>query len=635
MRINMQHRKERKAQFRKFEIEASLYIRRCLSMSEGKGRLVLCILVVSIAALLILPISSASLYHSDHGVISTPSTQLPAGLHVINSITEDNIQSHSQGPVVPHPPHTIVIVPIYNAYVSHNTTSSVTNNSVIFPTGSFSRITVTYFNQYISNPFDTSFVVLVDGIQIMSGNTLELENTSVTLNVTQYYSILQGKASVTVGTPQFNPGYSSRLSVWFTFYEGSEAPHPDRVISAFSDINFPTPRNAFPFNVPIPFNVSRTTTVTLPQNITSAYLNLYEQQNGNDEFWYTLQPPFREFRIYIDGVLVGTVQPYPNIQTGGGDLFLWQPILAIGAELYPPHVISLTPYLSMLPGKHTVTIQVINDENLWIRVALNFMLNTSEFPGTGALVQQSFTFNNSYVQTPPTNETTESIPLSASYLNDSEYVTEQLSSSGTFIHSGVIIYSQNEQSVNFFANATEFDPSFDITGNTPAGFGTVSYENFYLREYINQTQMTLYQYSGYSEKVLSIIDSYYQINGTAITDLAFSPLQIVIGFNVTQIREIRAITSTTIYMGGLTPVTEMSINISNTMVNGTGMFIGTLNSESEITSLSYNHAFTQKLVEDASFGSDGATHYLLFEQAVNDSLVQRNGVLITYIVRES
>ena len=189
---------------------------------------------------------------------------------------------------------------------------------------------------------------------------MELENTSVTEAVTQYYSILQGPETVTSLSSQFNPGYASRLSTWFTFYVGAGSIASTEVIPAFTDISIPIPRNP-PVNVLIPYNVTRTTYITFPDNVTSAYLNLYEQQNGNDEFWYANEPPFRGFMIYIGSQLIGTVEPYPNIQTGGGNLFLWQPILAIGAELYPLHQICLTPYLLLLHGKEQISIEVKND----------------------------------------------------------------------------------------------------------------------------------------------------------------------------------------------------------------------------------------------------------------------------------
>ena len=196
-----------------------------------------------------------------------------------------NILMVPYGPSIIVPSNAIVVVPTYAAFVSHNTTSTIINNNVCFPSGSYSNITVTFFDQFISNPFDDSFAVQVNNVEILAGNTLEDENTSVTLSVTQYYSILQGVASVLTTSPQFNPGYSSRLSTWFTFYIGPMPNEPNNIIPAFTDISFPTPANAFPNNVPIPYNVTRTTNVSFPDNITSAYLNLYEQQNGNDEFW--------------------------------------------------------------------------------------------------------------------------------------------------------------------------------------------------------------------------------------------------------------------------------------------------------------------------------------------------------------
>ena len=541
------------------------------------------------------------------------------------------------GPAIPRPSGTIVVVPVYNAFVSHNTTSVVVNDSVTFPGGSFSRITVTYFDTYVSNPFDTSFIVEVSNVQIMAGNTLELENTSVTENVTGYYSILHGKTSVLVTCPQFNPGYSSYLSVWFTFYSGTKTPQPNVVLPAFTSAGFPTPRNAFPVNVAIPFNVSKYANVTFPSNVTGAYINFYEQQNGNDEFWYTLQPPFREFRIFINGTLIGTVQPYPNIQTGGGDLFLWQPILGIGAELYPPHAIPLTPYLSLLHGTKTVQIQILQDENLWIRVALNFMLTTGN-PVRSSRPTTSLHFLNSYVQSPSTNATTESIPFSAAYLNDSELVSEIFTSHGSQQTGAWNNASASMKTVTFRANSTIFDPSFNIVESTPYGTGLVYHQNFAMREYINTTYRTDNTFRGgtHGRTTVQIVTTvqkseYIQVNGTDVFDILFtSPLSVLIGFNVTQVRDITVMTtvSTTTQSGSFSTSSAM---VNDTVVNGSGAFLGTLNSEFEITSLIFNHAYTQKIVNSLALaGGQEISSFYLKEIAVNDSLTSRNGTMIYY-----
>ena len=567
----------------------------------------------------------------------------PPGTHLsLLNLAQDNVAASANGPNIPHPAGSIVEVPIYNVFVSHNTTSNAENTSVVFPTGHFSRITVTFYDVYISNPFDTSFIVSVNGVQILAGNTLELENTSVTQDVTEYSSIFAGTSTVFTTCPQFNPGYSSTLSVWFTFYNGTTPSEPNKVLPAFTSVNFPTPKNAFPNNVPIPFNVSRTTTVTFPNNVTSAYLNLYEQQNGNDEFWYTLQPPFREFRVFIDQILVATVQPYPNIQTGGGDLFLWQPILAIGAEVYPPTQINLNPYLSLLNGQKNITIEVVDDENLWIRSAANFMLTTSASNASFAFISNAFQFSNSYNQMPSTNFTTESIPTSAAFLNDTQYVNETLTASGNQVNGTLVTDLNNSQTVSFFANSTEYDPSFNILQNTPYGLAVVFVQNFFMKEKIqksySQTLMNLNKGNGALSSIQTDINEYYQVYGTQVVYLVlnqtFSLTSIVIGFNVTQVKAV-AISTTGFISTSSGDKQFSSFNSTYEKVVGNGKFDAAINSESEITALYSNHATTtERLLDTNSASGEQSTYFFVNEKAVNDSLVNRNGTFVYQIVRQ-
>ena len=552
-----------------------------------------------------------------------------------------NILMVPYGPLIQAPMDAIVVVPVYAAYVSHNTTSTITNDSVFFPYGSYSSIEVTFFDQFISNPFDDSFIVQVGNTQILAGNTLEDENTSVTQPVTQYYNLLQGQTSVTSLSPQFNPGYASRLSTWFTFYRGSEATHPQKVIAAFTDVSFPTPSNAFPDNVPIPFNVTRTTNVTFPANITSAYVNFYEQQNGNDEFWYTLEPPFREFRIYIGNELVATVDPYPNIQTGGGDLFLWQPILGIGAEVYPPYVINLSPYLSLLHGKQEIKVEVVNDENLWIRSALNFMINTTTQPVISHLINTSFNYNYTNTQSPETNLTSESIPASALYLNDTNNASSVLTSIGTSTGKNYYSTYYSKSTDVFFGNSTEYDPNENVLENTSSGYVIPILESFYVNEtIIDYSSSTFYYYNNSalpygSMTITNVEKEYIQINGTSSEYLylnsSFGLTAIGVGFNVTQIRDISDYTKVSYDFNG-TAGGYNTLSYNNTTVIGNGFFLGTI-ANNTITSLSYNHAHTSKrLVSLSELNGKVNDYYNLYEVAVNNSLVNRNGILIIYEV---
>ena len=615
----------------------------------GKAKRLLVLFAIAVAMLMLAGTASAGMTavspttatgavyaqpHSGSAAIgsSTGTQQSSAPVRRMYNLALDNPVIEKMAPPMPKSGNgTIVVVAVNSYFVSHTTTSSAATE-VNFPKGSFSSISVTFFDQYVSNPFDTSFIVSVNNVQILAGNTVELENTSVTENVTQYSSILAGQQTVFATCPQFNPGYSSYLSVWFTFTKGPSAQFPGQVIPAFNSTNFPTPSNAFPNNVPIPSNVSRSATVQFPSGVKNAYMNLYEQQNGNDEFWYTLQPPFREFRISIGSTLVATVQPYPNIQTGGGDLFLWQPILGVGAVLYPPHRISLDPYLSLLQGKKNVTIQVINDENLWIRVGLNFMINTTSGSVSGQVVRDTFGFSSNYQQSPATNLTTKSIPSSAAYLNDTQSVVEFQHSFGMSATGRTSMSSYYTQSVAFYSNSTEYDPSFNIVANTPYGVGLLFSQTFSLSEYINTTSYDTFSEHSDTTTTLQETHAYYRINGTVLEDIILTnPIQIVLGFNVTQVRLI----TTNINMHEYTPsgsVVMNSYNRSYTKVEGTGIFVGTLTPTNSISSLSLNHAYTIKVQKDFSIAGEETSFYYLKEAAVNNSLTARNGTLLYYKV---
>ena len=588
--------------------------------------------VVVVLLLMVAPVSGTGARAAPPPAVaagSTPAHSAPRAPLTMNLTRADAPGTSGAGPVVPQPAGATVVVPIYDAYVSHNTTSTIVNNSVEFPVGSFSQITVTYFDTFVSNVFDTSFIVEVNGTQILAGNTLELENTSVTQNVTDYYSILQGQTSVLVTCPQFNAGYASYLSVWFTFYSGPAAPHPSRVLPAFSSVSFPTPKNAFPVNVPIPFNVSRFTNVTFPANVSSAYINFYAQQNGNDEFWYTLQPPFREFRILINDTLVATVQPYPNIQAGGGDLFLWQPILAIGAEVYPPHVLSLTPYLSLLHGTQQVQIEVLNDENLWIRVALNFMLNTTlSGPVAASSAPTSFAFHDQYVQSPPTNQTTESIPFSATYLNDSEVTTETLASQGSWQNATLSVESSSVQTVSFVSSSTIFDPNFDLTISTPLGPALYYYQAFSLEEHIVSSQVTTYRdvATGAQRTVFQNVSEFYEVIGTDVVAVYLTVPLVQIGFTVMQVESTTG--QVVELVSGTSSPAFSATHTTSIAVFGSGEFVGAINSHNVITSLLFNEAATSKTVSSIQTTNGMTTKFYLREMAVNNSLVNRNGSLV-------
>ena len=126
-----------------------------------------------------------------------------------------------------------------------------------------------------------------------------------------------------------------------------------------------------------------------------------------------------------------------------------------------------------------------------------------------------------------------------------------------------------------------------------------------------------------------------QINGTSSEFIYLNSsgdlTGIGIGFNVTQIRNITDYTLVSYDINGTSG--DYNTTYSNdTTVVGDGFFAGTI-VDNVITALTYNHAVTSKTVHSVSQLDGSITHYFnLYELAVNNSLVVRNGTLEVYEV---
>lgn len=135
------------------------------------------------------------------------------------------------------------------------------------------------------------------------------------------------------------------------------------------------------------------TTVTLPRNLTKAYLDVISQSQSNDEFWYLAVPndvaneletypgtAFRETEITIDGKAAGVAPVSPWIYTGGIDPYLWEPITGVQTLNFKPYRVDLTPFAGMLSdGKpHTVGVSVYNANSYFLATA-NLLLFRDKF----------------------------------------------------------------------------------------------------------------------------------------------------------------------------------------------------------------------------------------------------------------
>ena len=106
-------------------------------------------------------------------------------------------------------------------------------------------------------------------------------------------------------------------------------------------------------------SVSRT--FTLPTNIERAYLDVFAQGQGGDEFWYSCVPDavadeaqscgggsYREVQVSIDGKPAGVAPVYPWIFTGGIDPYMWRPTPGVQTLDFVPYRLDLTPFAAQL-----------------------------------------------------------------------------------------------------------------------------------------------------------------------------------------------------------------------------------------------------------------------------------------------
>ncbi|MFI6437840.1 peptide-N4-asparagine amidase [Streptomyces sp. NPDC050759] len=142
------------------------------------------------------------------------------------------------------------------------------------------------------------------------------------------------------------------VKVTLTFYEGRQAPAPDRVLTL--DDN----------------------TLTTPRNSVRILAEVYATGSGGgcEEYWYLTVPseapyscqadngPYREVQIKVDGRLAGIAAPFPTVWTGGwSNPFLWYVVPGPRAFDIKPIEYDLTPFAGILnDGRpHRVEVAVV------------------------------------------------------------------------------------------------------------------------------------------------------------------------------------------------------------------------------------------------------------------------------------
>lgn len=229
------------------------------------------------------------------------------------------------------------------------------NQVVNLPNGSWERIILNYTGQVVSSVYDSSYEMWADSVPILFGTTPEYGTWTVLQDVTEYSALLRGSSHLDfrMGDAVIGNGYFL-TNLTLSFYP---AP-PDMALPVVPSSFVPL----FDGSNLVPSRPGSFTLAMVPYNVTNATLEVYEYgfgPNGQDEFWYqdlATGSTYREFTISSDGTPLAADYPYPFINTGGIDLFLWRPVTSVATLDNRPQRFDVTSSLPLMEGTHNFTV---------------------------------------------------------------------------------------------------------------------------------------------------------------------------------------------------------------------------------------------------------------------------------------
>jgi hypothetical protein len=234
------------------------------------------------------------------------------------------------------------------------------------------------FSVTAGRQFDRTATLWLGGVNLYFGTTQEPSATvapswHVERDLTDYSALLRqaGRGQAIIGNI-VNDTYTGVIhgSARLLFYPGEEPQGQQAVPDAVYPLGSDAVGNTTVLNGPTD-KLART--LSLPRNVTRAYLDVFTQSQGGDEFWYTCMPDayaaqtyecgggnFREAEVSIDGQPAGVAPVLPWIYTGGIDPYLWRPTPGVQTLNFMPYRVDLTPFAGVLSdgAMHEVAVNV-------------------------------------------------------------------------------------------------------------------------------------------------------------------------------------------------------------------------------------------------------------------------------------
>jgi hypothetical protein len=199
--------------------------------------------------------------------------------------------------------------------------------------------------------YDRAAYIFVNGVPVFWGSTQELDNSTAEADLTLFENLLQGNVTFQLVITNY---YDAKIGITGIYHMNVTlylypGPKPQGLPNEFIPLFLSN--YGYSYVILNSIQPSISCPLTIPNGTYKMEMLLYEEGGGLDEFWYANEPATRSILIFYNNSLVGIVNPYETIYTGGIDLFWWKPLTSINTlSFHSPYLIDLTPMLAL--GNH-------------------------------------------------------------------------------------------------------------------------------------------------------------------------------------------------------------------------------------------------------------------------------------------
>ncbi len=479
----------------------------------------------------------------------------------------------------------------------------ITSKIVNLPSGTYSKILLRVDVQLksvipgrLAVNYDRALWIFVDGVPLLIGTTAQRYDYTVISDVTFLYPLLTGAHNFTFVLinyviPRLGLTGYFVANVTLLYYPGEKPLNiPTTVVPLWSSgVN--NWRSGVAWAVLTSSKNATLQNVTIPGNITKAYLLLYTEGASYDEFWWSNIPTDREVLVYSDNKLIAVSQPFPIIYTGGINPFMWRPIPGINTYAFQPLLIDITPYIPFIIGTHTIKATITNNQNYWLVGGALLLTKTN------ATVSYKFLGDNPQLIVSKTTNTTST----ATTFNNIMMYTN-IASLNITIGSQTITYK-----TEYKLNMSAVQSYNDIWWNS-----TVTQTWYYKSSWLNKTE-TSWSYSSLNVNYGETIQVYGDISKASISNPVPATFSLIANLNHKYITKTKYVDTTSQVVTNHAEHVASNSILAGTLVfiSPTGAIITGITASSSITSKSLKTEEMQNNVNSIPFMRDttGGNYY--------------------------